>query len=146
MADWRLLFSAVLTILSPIRGQENGVGNCHVPSSENTTLYDFQLKNVHMNETINFSDYRGKVVMLVNVATYWGHTYQYHGMNALQSNNKDFQMIGVPCNQFHYVSLIIIYSHFQMSFNMKLLINSYYCEQFAILFSFQLKIKLLKEI
>ena len=70
MTDWRLLVGAVLTVLSPVWGQINGVGRCHVPNSENTTLYDFSLQNVHKNETIDFSSYRGKVVLLVNVATY----------------------------------------------------------------------------
>jgi len=105
MADWRLALAAVLGVLSPALGQ---MGKCQQPSSDNTTFYDFKLRNVHKNDTINFSDYRGKVVLLVNVATYWGHTYQYHSLNALQSTNSDFHIIGVPCNQFHYVSICFV--------------------------------------
>lgn len=67
MADWRLALAAVLGVLSPALGQ---MGKCQQPSSDNTTFYDFKLRNVHKNDTINFSDYRGKVVLLVNVATY----------------------------------------------------------------------------
>lgn len=67
MADWRLALATVLGVLSPALGQ---MGMCHQPSSDNTTFYDFKLRNVHKNDTINFSDYRGKVVLLVNVATY----------------------------------------------------------------------------
>ena len=70
MRDWRLFLAAVVAVLSPIKGQSNGVGLCHVPSSDNGTIYDFQMQNVHKNGTIDFGDYKGKVVLIVNVATY----------------------------------------------------------------------------
>ena len=104
-----LLATALGALAAPGHGQ---VGMCYVPGAENRTLYDFHLRNVHLNETLDFSQYRGKVVLVVNVATYWGHTYQYHGLNALQNEySGDLQVVGVPCNQFHYVSILhIIYS------------------------------------
>uniref|UniRef100_A0A2C9JW72 Glutathione peroxidase n=1 Tax=Biomphalaria glabrata TaxID=6526 RepID=A0A2C9JW72_BIOGL len=76
--------------------------DCNQPANDNRTIYDFSLKNVHQNVTINLSDYRGKVVLIVNVATYCGLTHHYFGMNALQSQygSQGFVILGFPCNQF----------------------------------------------
>ncbi|KAK3105840.1 hypothetical protein FSP39_006954 [Pinctada imbricata] len=61
MAGRTLLLASVLgAFLSPGVGSV-GVGMCNVPSTETRTLYDFHLRNVHKNETIPFSQYKGKV-------------------------------------------------------------------------------------
>ena len=46
--------------------------------------------------------YKGKVLLIVNVASKCGHTPQYAGLEALQRKYKDqgFTVLGVPCNQF----------------------------------------------
>lgn len=77
------------------------------PSPSNQTIYDFSLDDVYQNDTIDFSAYRGKLVLLVNTATYCGHVGQYIGLNALQEEHGDegLQVIGVPCNQFAMVRL-----------------------------------------
>jgi glutathione peroxidase len=51
---------------------------------------------------INLADYKGKVVLFVNVASKCGYTPQYTGMQALyEKYNKDgFVLIGVPSNDF----------------------------------------------
>ena len=40
------------------------------PTKSNHTIYDFFIGNVFGNDTINLSQFRGKVTLLVNVATY----------------------------------------------------------------------------
>ena len=40
------------------------------PTSSNQTIYDFSVGNVFKNDTIHLSQLRGKVTLLVNVATY----------------------------------------------------------------------------
>lgn len=48
------------------------------------------------------SDYRGKVLLLVNVASACGLTPQYNGLQKLYDNKKadGLVIIGLPCNQF----------------------------------------------
>jgi len=47
-------------------------------------------------------DYRGKVLLIVNVASKCGFTPQYEGLEALHRKYgaKDFEVLGFPCNQF----------------------------------------------
>src|SRR6202044_1868105 len=47
-------------------------------------------------------DYAGKTLLLVNVASKCGLTPQYEGLERLQKKDadKDFSVIGFPCNQF----------------------------------------------
>src|SRR3954454_5894492 len=50
----------------------------------------------------NLEDYRGKAVLVVNVASKCGLTPQYEGLQRLQDTYADrgFTVLGVPCNQF----------------------------------------------
>jgi len=63
----------------------------------------FDLSIMGLNgETINLSEFKGKTILLVNVASKCGFTKQYTGLQTLYENykNKDFLVIGVPSNQF----------------------------------------------
>lgn len=53
-------------------------------------------------ETISFERFRGKVVLIVNVASQCGFTPQYKGLEALYRKYHDqgFELIGFPCDQF----------------------------------------------
>lgn len=65
------LFGAVGSALGSVTGNApKGTYVCHQPSSDNTTIYDFTLKDVYKNRDINFSQFQGKVTLIVNVATY----------------------------------------------------------------------------
>lgn len=50
----------------------------------------------------DFSQFKGKVVLVVNVASNCGFTPQYAGLEALYEKFRDrgFEVLGVPCNQF----------------------------------------------
>jgi glutathione peroxidase len=51
---------------------------------------------------VKFSTYKGKTVLVVNVASRCGLTPQYAGLRELQEQNarKNFTVLGFPCNQF----------------------------------------------
>ena len=49
----------------------------------------------------NFEEYKGKYILIVNVASKCGLTPQYEGLKQIQDlYGKDLQVIGFPCNQF----------------------------------------------
>jgi len=53
-------------------------------------------------QPIKMSDYKDKVVIVVNTASKCGFTYQYEGLQALHDKFKDkgVVILGFPCNQF----------------------------------------------
>jgi glutathione peroxidase len=64
-------------------------------------FYDFEAKNIK-GETISMSQYKGKVVLVVNVASECGFTSQYEGLEKLYETYKEqgFEILAFPCNQF----------------------------------------------
>ena len=68
---------------------------------KNMGFYDLSVTNVN-GEEVKMSDYKGKVVMVVNTATGCGFTPHYEPMEAMYEKYHDagFEIIDVPCNQF----------------------------------------------
>ena len=66
-----------------------------------TTVYDFTVIDNQGNE-VSLSQYKGKVLLIVNTATRCGHTPQYEELQQLYSVYKDkgFEILDFPCNQF----------------------------------------------
>ncbi|MDG2437035.1 MAG: glutathione peroxidase, partial [Polaribacter sp.] len=63
-------------------------------------IYDIEMKSLQ-NKPILLSDFEGKFILFVNVASKCGFTPQYKGLEELQNTYKDnLVVIGVPCNQF----------------------------------------------
>lgn len=64
-------------------------------------LYDIKVKNVE-GEWAELSKYKGKVLVVVNIATAWSLTPQLQGLEELYQKYKDdgLEIIGFPCNQF----------------------------------------------
>ena len=54
------------------------------------------------NEKITLDHYKGKILLIVNVASKCGFTKQYKALQALQDNyeSKGFKVLGFPCNDF----------------------------------------------
>ena len=71
---------------------------------DGASVYDFTLPDLHQSENVSLSQYAGKVLLIVNVASFWGATQQYLSLNALQDRYERLEVIGVPCNQFGKVS------------------------------------------
>ena len=66
-----------------------------------TTVYDFEA-DVLDGSSQKLDVYRGKPMLIVNVASKCGFTPQYEGLEALYHANRDkgFMVLGFPCNQF----------------------------------------------
>jgi glutathione peroxidase len=65
------------------------------------SIYDIKLKDIDGKDT-TLAAYKGKAVLIVNVASRCGYTKQYTGLEALFQKYKDqgFVVLGFPCNQF----------------------------------------------
>jgi len=65
------------------------------------SFYDFSLKSLDGKETIDFSKYKGKKVVVVNTASECGYTPQYADWQAFHKENGDkIIILGVPANNF----------------------------------------------
>jgi glutathione peroxidase len=66
-----------------------------------TNLYDIQLSSID-GTAMTLLDYKGDVLLVVNVASECGLTPQYEGLQSLheQYASRGFKVIGLPCNQF----------------------------------------------
>lgn len=81
--------------------EAKGAENAKQQAAEKKPL-DVEMKNIR-GEKVNLAEkYKGKVVMLVNVASRCGYTPQYEQLQAMHEKyGKDgLAIIGVPCNQF----------------------------------------------
>lgn len=66
-----------------------------------STVYDFSVLDKKGNE-VKLSEYKGKVLLIVNTATACGFTPQYEELEAIYKKfrGQDFEILDIPCNQF----------------------------------------------
>jgi glutathione peroxidase len=65
------------------------------------SIYDYSATNINGKE-VSLSDYKGKVVLIVNTASKCGFTPQFEGLEKLYQEKADqgLAILGFPCNQF----------------------------------------------
>lgn len=65
------------------------------------TVYDYKVKN-RFGDEVSLSDFKGKVLIVVNTATGCGFTPQYEGLEELyrKYHDKGLEILDFPCNQF----------------------------------------------
>jgi glutathione peroxidase len=83
-------------ILTLILGLAAGLSTAQTKS-----IYDFTMKSID-GDPVSLSSFKGKVVLLVNVASKCGFTPQYTALEAIYEKYKDrgFVIVGVPANNF----------------------------------------------
>ena len=65
------------------------------------SVYDFDVATLD-GQPRSMADYRGKTLLIVNVASACGYTPQYAGLETLyrKYHDRGFEVLGFPCNQF----------------------------------------------
>ncbi len=66
-----------------------------------SSIYDFKVKD-DVGQEVSLSDYKGKVLLIVNTATRCGFTPQYKDLEPLYQkyHAQGFEILDFPCNQF----------------------------------------------
>lgn len=66
------------------------------------SAYDFSFQRLASDQALNLGDLKGKVLLLVNVASACGYTPQYRELESLYEAKvgKGLVVIGAPCNEF----------------------------------------------
>ena len=72
-----------------------------VAANNNGTAYDYEFNSIN-GDLIKLSEYEGKVIVVVNVASRCGYTPQYEDLQTLWSEykSKNLVVIGIPTNNF----------------------------------------------
>ena len=67
------------------------------------SVYDFTV-NDNKGNSVSLSEFKGKVLLIVNTATRCGLTPQYEGLEKLYEKYRDrgFELLDFPCNQFAF--------------------------------------------
>ena len=91
-----VLAIALLLFLSKTDAESKNKGNGMEKNIKQVTVKDIDGKSVKL------TDYKGKVLLIVNVASYCGYTKQYSGLEQIYKEYKEqgFEILAFPCNQF----------------------------------------------
>jgi len=90
------LILAAILFHSPTHAIKKSEGN-----KMNNNISQITVKDID-GKSVNLADYKGRVLLIVNVASYCGNTKQYSGLEKIykEYKSKGFEILAFPCNQF----------------------------------------------
>ena len=91
---------SAIAFLQSCNNQKTERSVAQTKEMKGTTIYDFQVESLEGGK-INFADYKGKKILIVNTASECGFTPQYEGLEKLYEEYKDkLVIVGFPANNF----------------------------------------------
>lgn len=95
------IFSFLASIAILFSTQISAKFNPRYPGETSNNILDLTVKDINGKE-VKLSNYKGKVLLIVNVASKCGYTPQYEGLEKIykQYKNKGFEILAFPCNDF----------------------------------------------
>jgi len=96
----KIIITTMLLTFLQLFAQDNSTKNKKVESSMDN-INDITVLDMD-NKQVKLSDYNGKVLLIVNVASECGYTRQYSGLEEIykEYNPKGFEILAFPCNDF----------------------------------------------
>ena len=90
----------VIALLSAVSGNE-AKKESQKEEKQMKSIYDFKVADIDGND-VNLADYKGKVLLILNVASKCGFTPQYKGLENIyrQYKDKGFEILAFPSNDF----------------------------------------------
>jgi glutathione peroxidase len=94
------IFAIMLITLSCDKGNSSTYKN-NIMNNDTINISDITVKNIDGQE-VNLSDYKGKVLLIVNVASHCGFTPQYTALEQIYKkyNANGFEILAFPSNDF----------------------------------------------
>lgn len=94
-------FSTLMSILSFPFGRSVEAQRPATTAASSVSLYDFKLNNLTDGKELDLKKYKGKKVILLNVASECGNTPQYADWQKFyETHQKDIVVLGIPANEF----------------------------------------------
>lgn len=95
------LINIITSLIILLSTQISAKINSKTPEETSNNILDLTVKDINGKE-IKLSNYKGKVLLIVNVASKCGYTPQYEGLEKIYENykNKGFEILAFPCNDF----------------------------------------------
>jgi glutathione peroxidase len=93
---------ALLTTIILFSDAKVSLSNNKINMAQDTiNIINEKVRNIDGQE-VSLSDYKGKVLMIVNVASFCGYTPQYEGLENIYKKYKDMglEILAFPCNDF----------------------------------------------
>jgi glutathione peroxidase len=104
---WKMLLAGLVVgvglglVLSAERAGAAGQKGATLMAAKTASIYDFTLDDID-GKPVPLSQYKGKVVMLVNTASFCGNTPQYEDLEKMYETYKDrgLEILAFPANNF----------------------------------------------
>lgn len=96
-----LVMLSFVAFLQSCTNQKSEISKSKTTELMGKTIYDYKVAGLEEGKEINFADFKGKKILIVNTASECGFTPQYADLEELSNEYKDkLVVIGFPANNF----------------------------------------------